>query len=120
MSEENIDAVETQRKLANALNSIVVRRLAIEGMEEQVEDYLNDLVAIYAETGNKKSKGDVKILAEVYLDAEKAKKEEESKIDKSRRKITLMESFKEELSVLARYRLADPELSAEEYLDLNQ
>lgn len=115
---KNIDGQEVQKQLAGKFNDIAIRRLTIEQMEEQIGEYIDDLVALYKEAGNKKTKGDVNILVDVYVDAEKARKEEKAKIDKSNIKLTKMEEAVEELSVLAQYRLKNIHDLADEYLEV--
>ena len=105
MTDKNIDAQEVQQKLAKKFNLITVRKLAIESFEEQVEEFIDDLLHIYEECGTRKTKAEVKILVDVYVDEEKARKEEEAKIEKSTLKMKKMEAAKEELSVLDRFKL---------------
>lgn len=103
----NVDAQETQGKLAAKLEAIAIRNIAIESMSEQIEELLEDLIEVYRKAGEKRSKAEVKMMADVYTDATKAKGEEEAKIDKSTQRLSKMEELEEELSVLDRFRTKD-------------
>jgi transposase len=107
MTDKNINAQESQSKLAEKLNFITVRCLAIESMEEQIAEYVEDILQLYKDAGEKKTKGDIELLVKVYVDAKKAKQEEEAKIDKSKLRLNKMEELLEEISVLDQFRLPD-------------
>jgi hypothetical protein len=107
MTDKNISAQESQSKLAEKLNLITVRCLAIESMEEQIAEYVEDIVHLYKDVGEKKTKGDIELLVKVYVDAKKAKQEEEAKIDKSKLRLNKMAELLEEISVLDQFRLPD-------------
>ena len=95
---------KVQKEIADKLNAITSRVLAIESLEETIEDYKNDLSAMYAEAGDKKTAAEIKMIVSVYVDAEKAKNEQEVKIDKAKLALAKMEEVKEELSVFDRFR----------------
>ena len=98
---------KVQKEIADKLNAITARVLAIESLEETIEDYKNDLSAMYSEAGDKKTAAEIKMIVSVYVDAEKAKNEQEVKIDKAKLALAKMETVKEELSVLDRFRSAN-------------
>jgi hypothetical protein len=95
---------KVQKDIADKLNAITSRVLAIESLEETIEDYKNDLSALFAEAGDKKTAAEIKMIVSVYVDAEKAKNEQEVKIDKAKLTLAKMEEIKEELSMFDRFR----------------
>lgn len=95
---------KVQKDIADKLNAITARVLAIESLEETIEDYKNDLSALFAEAGDKKTAAEIKMIVSVYVDAEKAENEQEVKIDKAKLALAKMEEVKEELSVFDRFR----------------
>ena len=107
-----------QKELADKLNHITTRTLAIQSMEEDIVDCLVDVQSILKDGGIKMSMGDVKLLVKAYVDSVSAEKEEKAKIDKAQLNITKIKEAKEELSVLDQYRLENAYDEADKLLEV--
>lgn len=118
MTDKNIDSKEVQAKLANTLDKIAVGRMAIEQLEEQDKELLEDVRSLYSECGDKKSMAEVKMVADVYCNAKKAEDDEKEKVNKAHLKLEKIEVIKDQLSVLDPYKMSESELAdkADEYL----
>lgn len=107
-----------QKELADKLNHITTRTLAIQSMQEDIDECLVDVQHILKESDIKKSIGDVKLLVKAYIDSVAAKNEEKAKIDKANLTINKIEEAKGELSVLERFRLDNIYDEADKLLEM--
>lgn len=95
---------EKQSNIAEILNKITVAKVGIESLEESISEWEIDLQAIYKDLGDKKTRSEIKIIVDAYVDAEKAIKENQTKIDKTSLIIQKIKDAEEELSVLSRFK----------------
>lgn len=116
MSDQNQDSIEIQTKIADKLSFAASRILAIESMEEQIKETVDDLVYIFKECNNRKSKADVQLMLKVYTDANKVRRDEQEKVTKHKANLQKVEEFLDTLSVYKNMSTVDIEEVADSLL----